>query len=275
MQYKSASASHGSHFGYRRGFEDDLTEYRNYVKGDDLRYLDWNLYARTEKYYVKEGYQRSRQSVFLWLDNSLSVKFSVKKYNLAWLLSLSLGYLFRQQKDKVYLYAEELKFNSTQSVLQLENPASFIGADETFIKETSAKIKKQKERRSILYAVKEAEKHLKKSNKIIWITDLYVPLDEFKKVLDICQEKKWKLSVLHITEESEFNSAGLKRGYLKKLIDAETGQWISSAKIKEYGQIWEEAVNKRARMLSARNFSYIRGRTEDGPIHILGQIKTI
>jgi len=275
MEYRSFALSHGAHFGLRRGFEDDLNEYRNYVQGDDLRFLDWNLFARTDKYYIREGYQRSRQNIFIWLDNSLSLKFSPEKYNTAWLLALSLGYLFRQQKDRVYLFAEDFQFEKNKNVVNLKSPADFIRLDKYFSEETIKKIKTKRNKNSFFSYFNEAGKYLKHSNKVIWITDFYVPIKEFEQILNETQKKGWKMSLVHLTQKDEWDWKKFKSGFLQKMVDVETGTWISSNKIKNYPLIWEEAVKKRTRMLLARNFIYRRGEVEAGPIHILGGMKGI
>ena len=55
---------HGAHRTDRPGFSQEFAEYRDYVPGDDLRFVDWNAYARTDRLYLKrfEGETNTRPS---------------------------------------------------------------------------------------------------------------------------------------------------------------------------------------------------------------------
>jgi len=57
----------------KRGQGAEFDDYRNYVQGDDLRYLDWNLYGRLERLFLKISLQEEDLQVHLLIDSSRSI----------------------------------------------------------------------------------------------------------------------------------------------------------------------------------------------------------
>ena len=84
------------------GFSQEFAEYRAYSQGDDLRHVDWNVFARTERCYLKRYRGETNTQLTLLLDASASMGFSshrVSKMDYARYLASSLAYLANQQRD--------------------------------------------------------------------------------------------------------------------------------------------------------------------------------
>ena len=84
------------------GFSQEFAEYRAYSEGDDLRHIDWNVFARTERAYLKRYRGETNSQLTLLLDASNSMGFGsqpVKKMDYARFLAGSLFYLASQQRD--------------------------------------------------------------------------------------------------------------------------------------------------------------------------------
>ncbi|MCC6363593.1 MAG: DUF58 domain-containing protein [Bryobacterales bacterium] len=84
------------------GFSQEFAEYRQYSPGDDLRYVDWNVYARTERAYLKRYRGETNTQVTILLDASASMGFTshtVSKIDYARYLAASLCYLALHQRD--------------------------------------------------------------------------------------------------------------------------------------------------------------------------------
>jgi uncharacterized protein (DUF58 family) len=85
------------------GFSQEFAEYRAYTPGDDLRHVDWNVYARTERAYLKRYRGETNSLLTLLLDASQSMQFSshgVSKMDYARYLAASLFYLaIHNQRD--------------------------------------------------------------------------------------------------------------------------------------------------------------------------------
>ena len=86
----------------------DFAEHRGYVPGDDIRRVDWRLYARTDRYYIKEYEADSNSNFSVLLDVSKSMGFGsrgVTKLEYGKLLAGCLTYLVHRQRDRVGLVA--------------------------------------------------------------------------------------------------------------------------------------------------------------------------
>ncbi len=81
------------------GFSQEFAEYRAYTPGDDLRHVDWNVFARTERVYLKRYRGETNTLLTVLLDASTSMKFSshsITKMDYARYLAASLFYLANQ-----------------------------------------------------------------------------------------------------------------------------------------------------------------------------------
>jgi uncharacterized protein (DUF58 family) len=84
----------------------DFAEHRGYVPGDDIRRVDWRLYARTDRYYVKEYEADSNANFSVLLDVSASMSYGsrgMSKLDYARVLAACLTYLVHKQRDRVGL----------------------------------------------------------------------------------------------------------------------------------------------------------------------------
>lgn len=88
------------------GFSQEFAEYRAYTPGDDLRHVDWNVFARTEKAYLKRYRGETNTEVTVLLDVSASMAFSssaLSKLEYAKFLAAALVYLAHMQRDSTGL----------------------------------------------------------------------------------------------------------------------------------------------------------------------------
>ena len=95
----------GTHRSPFFGASVDFAEHRGYVAGDDIRRVDWRVYARTDKYYIKEFEADSNANFSVLLDVSKSMGFGAKlsKLDYAKTLAACLAYLAYAQRDRVGL----------------------------------------------------------------------------------------------------------------------------------------------------------------------------
>ncbi|RPH95090.1 DUF58 domain-containing protein [candidate division KSB1 bacterium] len=96
----------GLHKSPYHGFSVEFAEHRPYMPGDSLRNLDWKVYAKTDRYYVKEYEEETNLKAYLLLDISNSMNFGttgVTKFQYASYLAAALAYLMIQQRDAVGL----------------------------------------------------------------------------------------------------------------------------------------------------------------------------
>lgn len=88
------------------GFSQEFAEYRAYAEGDDPRFVDWNVYARTDRTYIKRFIGETNTRLVILLDASASMGFGsgkVTKLKYAKFLAATLAYLAARQHDAVGL----------------------------------------------------------------------------------------------------------------------------------------------------------------------------
>ena len=97
----------GLHASPFHGFSVEFSEHRKYVPGDDLKDLDWNVFAKTDKYYLKKFEAETNVTGYLVMDLSASMAYTYRqeltKFEYAICLAAALGYLMIHQQDPVGL----------------------------------------------------------------------------------------------------------------------------------------------------------------------------
>ncbi|MEK7484139.1 MAG: DUF58 domain-containing protein [Planctomycetota bacterium] len=103
---KKASLQEGLHLGSDSGGHFEFEDYRLYHPGEDLRHLDWNVYARTEKFYLKRFSRERDQFIAVFLDLSNRMDFGhPNKLDRALQITAGLAYLTLHQKSKIKIFA--------------------------------------------------------------------------------------------------------------------------------------------------------------------------
>jgi uncharacterized protein (DUF58 family) len=97
----------GLHRSPYHGFSVEFTEYRQYTSGDDTRYLDWRLFARSDRYYLKKFEDETNLRCHLLVDQSRSMEYGslgYSKSDYARTLAATLGWFLNGQGDAVGLF---------------------------------------------------------------------------------------------------------------------------------------------------------------------------
>lgn len=96
----------GLHKSPHRGFSVEFNDYRHYHRGDDMRHVDWKLYARSDKFYIKQYEDETNVRCMILLDTSASMDYSsgsMSKLNYGITLASALAYFIMRQRDSVGL----------------------------------------------------------------------------------------------------------------------------------------------------------------------------
>jgi len=98
----------GLHRSPFKGFSVEFAEYRQYIPGDDLSTIDWKVYARSDRHYVKKFEEETNLNCHVMLDISGSMAYGsrgITKYQYGQCLAASLAYLMNRQRDAAGLAA--------------------------------------------------------------------------------------------------------------------------------------------------------------------------
>ncbi|MBX5460063.1 MAG: DUF58 domain-containing protein [Steroidobacteraceae bacterium] len=115
----------GLHRSPRFGFSQEFAEFRAYVEGDDPRFVDWNVFARTERTYVRRYQGETNTRLFVLLDASASMAYqsaTVSKLQYGKYLAAALAYLASRQHDPVGLIVFD------ESIRHYRPPSSRAGS---------------------------------------------------------------------------------------------------------------------------------------------------
>ncbi|MDP7146736.1 MAG: DUF58 domain-containing protein [Pseudomonadales bacterium] len=135
----------GLHKSPFRGFNVEFNEYRHYYQGDDIRHVDWKMYARTDKVYIKQYEDETNVRCYLMLDCSASMRYGseeISKLEFSKTLAGSLAYFMMMQHDAVglttfntqmrdYLPPRYRKTHLTKILATLSNLQATEGTDLT------------------------------------------------------------------------------------------------------------------------------------------------
>src|SRR6476620_4676037 len=104
----------GVHKSPYKGFSVEFAEHRQYYPGDEIRHIDWRVYGKTDRYYIKEYEEETNLKAYLLIDASGSMGYSGKKnssskFQYAQYVAASLAYLMLHQRDAVGLVTHDTR----------------------------------------------------------------------------------------------------------------------------------------------------------------------
>jgi uncharacterized protein (DUF58 family) len=228
----------------------EFSQYRSYQPGDDLRWLDWRMFARSDRYYIRESEIETSISVRFLVDASASMNHNdggVKKIDYARFLTASLAYLANLQGDAIALnvfqdgslYSLPSKLDP-QHLQRLHYQLQQIEPAGTFTK-------------PIHY--KELFAGTGRKELLIVITDMYQADNEIIKLLDTLAALKHEVIVFHLMGQNELDFDF--KGY-STLEDLETGETIQvnpQAK-KQYRKVLEQHIANLRMQLLGKHIVY-------------------
>ena len=229
----------------------EFSQYRTYMPGDDLRWLDWKILARSDRYYIRESETETNISLRLLIDTSASMDHrdgNYTKMEYARYLAASLAYLANMQGDAIGLYTLR-----EDGIFSLAARQGFQNLNRLFYQLEQAG-PKGKFTHPVYY--KDIYSGGSRRELLIFITDMYQEKDEMYKLLDLLNALRHEIIVLHIMgrNEMELDYAGYTT-----LEDLETGATIQvdAAKAKQvYASHLDEHLAKIRHDLLTRNIYY-------------------
>lgn len=208
----------GLHKSPYHGFSVEFSEHRAYGPGDEIRHIDWKLWGKTERYFVKQYEEETNLRSYLLVDQSKSMDYrskNISKLEYSQILAASLGYLMLKQQDAVGLSLFDSEIRST---IPSRSKSSHLNV---LIGEMS-KIQPGPETKisPVLHHFAEA---IKKRGLIILISDLFDDPEKILSGLKHFRHKRHEVIVFHILDSQEMKLDFTKRTMFK---DMETGEKI-------------------------------------------------
>lgn len=103
----------GLHQSPHKGFSQEFADYRQYIHGDEPRRIDWKVFARSDRFYIKEYQEETNLRAYILLDKSGSMGYGdkISKLEYAKYLCASLAYILFKQKDGVGIITFDKQIN--------------------------------------------------------------------------------------------------------------------------------------------------------------------
>lgn len=190
----------GHHKSPHRGSSVEFAEYRNYVPGDDIRRLDWRVFARTDRFYLKEFEAETNLRCYLVLDCSGSMGFLGKhqrKVDFARRLLASLAYLVIHQGDAAGLLCVNQR--AIFDVPPRRNPAHLQIILETLDKADA----EPHGETGLIAALHELAEKVRRRALIIIFSDFFCDPDELLSCFQHLRYQKHDLAVFHLLDRME------------------------------------------------------------------------
>jgi len=224
LELVARSAVEGTLVGLHRsptfGFSQEFAEYREYTPGDDLRYIDWNVFARTDKMYIKRYFGDTNCQLMVLLDTSASMDppdfpspGAVSKIDYARFFAAALVYLSARQHDAVGMLAFD------DGIRVYRAPATKASRVRTLYHELDGL--KSAGGTDWNKALEHVQSQLRKKSLLVVISDFYTQPDDLAEVLRGLAARGHDLLLVHVLDPGERQ---IKLKSAATLRDAETGE---------------------------------------------------
>ena len=209
----------GKHKSPYRGSAAEFADYKEYVPGDDIAHLDWRVYGRTRRLYLRQYEEETDMTVYLMVDTSGSMRYAgekrASKFIVAAKIAAALAYLMMAQSDKAALVL------FAQKVTQFLAP----GGTRRHLHRLVTELEGVRPARTtgIAGAVRECNVLFKKRGRIVILSDF---LDDTAEILDALAQfvhRKFEILLLQITDPDEMNLPAFN---VAKFVDLETSETV-------------------------------------------------
>lgn len=226
----------GLHRSPYHGFNVEFAEHREYSPGDDLRYLDWQSYARTEKYHIKLFEEETNLRVYLVLDTSASMGFRgeglVDKLEYGKCCAASIAYLALKQKDSAGLSL------CAEGLVRHFPPSSRMSAFHHLCRELEAV--RADSRTDLAGSISAVADRMRRRGLVVLISDLWDDPQALRTGVSHLRHMKYEVMVLHVLDPVERH---LSLPGERLLVDMETGERLPLA-ASEYREEYRVAIER-------------------------------
>ncbi|MFH1700777.1 MAG: DUF58 domain-containing protein [Candidatus Zixiibacteriota bacterium] len=212
----------GMHKSPYHGFSVEFAEHRQYMPGDSIRDIDWKVYAKSDRYYIKQYEEETNLKGYLLLDCSASMGYSsdkklVNKFDYALTLAASLSYLMLKQRDAVGLVTFADKIN------KYIPPRSATGHLHVLLNQFSNLITESTT--DLALPLHEMAERIRRRGLVIIISDLFDDPEKIVSGIKHFRHRNHEVIVFHLLDPRERDFAFAGEAIFQ---DMETGEKITT-----------------------------------------------
>jgi uncharacterized protein (DUF58 family) len=200
--------STGMHKSPFFGHSVEFVQHRDYTPGDDIRHLDWKVWSKTDKFYIKQFEEETNLRCTLVVDVSKSMHYgrgALDKYNYACTIAACLAYLLLRQQDAVgcITFDEEVR-----QIVPARSQHTHIDA---IIK--ALDVSRPRDKTNIEKVLRRVAEHAPGRGMIVLVSDLLVDREPLFRGLEMLRHGRHDVLVFHVLDEDEitFPFAGTTR----------------------------------------------------------------
>ncbi len=242
----------GMHKSPYHGFSVEFAEHRQYMPGDNIRDIDWKVYAKSDRYYIKQYEEETNLKAYLLLDCSRSMAYRsgsrVMKLDYARLLAAALSYMMLRQRDAVGMVAFDEK------IRRYVPPRSKYGHLHVLLTEIASQTPSEKT--DVASALHEMAERIKRRGLVIVLSDLLDEAGQIISALKHFRYNKHEVIVFHILDPRERDFAFPREAVFK---DMETGEELTTLPYqikKDYAQAVRGFADEIATACRQANIDY-------------------
>ena len=201
----------GMHKSPYHGFSVEFAQHREYVPGDDIKHVDWKVYGRTGRFYLKQYEEETNLVCWLLVDVSESMRYGsgpVSKYDYACMAAAALAYLILQQQDSVGLVTFD---NQVRQFLKPSSQPSHLKEIVHVMNQGAAH-----EKTSLAPIFHDLAERINRRSIVVLLSDLFDDVPTILAGLKHLRHKRHEVVVLHVLDGAEldfpFQEATLFRG---------------------------------------------------------------
>ncbi len=232
----------GLHKSPYHGFSVEFAEHRQYMPGDNIRDIDWKVYGKSDRFYIKQYEEETNLKAYLLLDCSASMAYHsddrINKLDYAGMLSAALSYMMLRQRDAVGLVTYDTRLR------RYIPPRSKPGHLHVLLNEIAHQ--KPSHTTDIGTTLHEMADRIKRRGLVIIMSDLLDDADTIISGLKHFRYNRHEVIVFHILDPRERDFAFPREAIFK---DMETGEELTTLPYqikKSYAEQVEEFTNKIA-----------------------------
>ena len=193
----------GLHKSPYHGFSIEFAEHREYVPGDDIRHIDWKVFGRSDRFYIKQYEEETNLKCYILLDISQSMDYPdrgkeagrVTKFDYATYVAAGLAYLLLRQQDAVGLALFD------DAIRNFVNPSSNPSHIQAICYAVESPSLRQKTDVGAIFH--ELADRVKKKGLVLIVSDLFDDLDRVKRGLKHLRYKNHDVIVFHVLDRDE------------------------------------------------------------------------
>lgn len=242
----------GLHKSPYQGFNVEFAEHRQYMPGDDIRYIDWRVYARTDRYYVKKFEEETNLRAYLLLDTSRSMTYhheGLSKLDYARYVVASLAYLMFRQRDSVGLATFDTVLREYIPPRgNVSHLSAIINVLENLVPGEDTDLGR---------AFHEISSRLIRRGLIVVLSDLLDEPEPVLKALRLLRHRKHEVVVFHILDEAELTFPFRGSTLFKDLETNETLSTQPDLLRKTYLEAMERFVSDFREGCTAHGIDYV------------------